>query len=136
MTHINFCTHVSDNIIVNEIDFDGALFSLNATLLNTHTKTDHMLFLLAIIIRKIYNKNGIPVIYLRYLRYIIRLAKIAALLICSSALYAQPYFDTVIIRGTMAPHAVIWRKDYKSVTNKHFVPGASLPILFITQTKK
>jgi hypothetical protein len=66
----------------------------------------------------------------------IRLVKILALLGCTSALYAQPYFDAVFLRGTISPDAGLWRRNYIPVTYKHFIAGVTIPVLVKTDSSK
>lgn len=64
------------------------------------------------------------------------LIKIIALLSCTSALYAQPYFDAVIVRGTISTDGGIWRRNNMPVTHKHFIAGVTIPVLLKNDSSK
>jgi hypothetical protein len=66
----------------------------------------------------------------------IRIIKIIVLWLFTSALYAQPYFDVVLIRGTVSPDAGIWRRDNATVTATHFIAGATIPVLLKKDSSK
>lgn len=83
-----------------------------------------------------YRKHGVNPCYLIYLRYMIRFVKIIALICCTSALYAQPYFDAVIVRGTVSPDAGIWRSNFTPVTYQHFIAGVTIPVLLKNDSSK
>ena len=58
------------------------------------------------------------------------------MLCCTTGLYAQPYFDAVVLRGTGSPDAGILRNNYTPVNYKHFVAGISVPLLIKKDSSK
>ena len=64
------------------------------------------------------------------------LIKIIALFSCTSSLYSQPYFDAVLVKGTISPDAGIWRRNNRTIAYKHFIAGATIPMLIKSDSSK
>jgi hypothetical protein len=82
----------------------------------------------------IFHKTELPPFILN--GFIRRIIIIIGLIILSSALKAQPYYDAAFIRGSISPDAALFSKDQGKVSIFNYVAGLAYPVIFKKDSSK